>query len=249
VKIHRFIPLAIAVAMAVACDDGDAHFTTKFASNFARAQRSASILGVYKDGRMAADAWGAYAPFVARAFGSAPCEIGYEALASANSPLASAIDEYARAEGPSDDLLAQIAGAAKGDLIVVLTVAGHVPQSGASDAGGAAMAPSFQGGGSRGGGMGMRGGGMGAGGGRGSSMSEPRVVKDSSVLDLAATVYSVAEKESVAVVSLQFSGSSTNDALTQFGTKLSLSLPQMRCAGWNWDVSIDPEKIRRAASE
>jgi hypothetical protein len=66
--------------------------------------------------------------------------VGYDALVSSNAALASAVDEYARADGPTDDLLAQLAPAAQGDLVLVLTFAGKLPEP-ATDAGAAGAAP------------------------------------------------------------------------------------------------------------
>ena len=77
---------------------------------------------------MSADAWTTMASSVSPSLGANECAAGYsDALQSGNGDLLSAIDDYARSDGPTDDLLAQIAPAAKGDLIVVFTFAGQLP--------------------------------------------------------------------------------------------------------------------------
>jgi hypothetical protein len=166
--------------------------------------------------------------------------VGYDALASANGTLADAIDEYARAEGPTDDLLSQLAPAAKGDLVLVLTFAGKLPQRGKADAGAqrSTQAPSASGG--RGGGRGMHG----AGRSRGASISERPV--DTNMLDISASIYSIAQARSVALVAMEYSGASVNDAMTKFSTKLGQSIVGLSCVGWNWDAKIDPDRIRKA---
>ena len=50
-----------------------------------------------------------------------------DALLSTNGALSSAIDDYARANGPADQLVAQLAPAAKGDLVVIFTLSGQLP--------------------------------------------------------------------------------------------------------------------------
>src|SRR5579863_233049 len=97
--------LALLALAFVSCDEGDAHFSVKFASNFSPAKHTVSVLGVYKDGRMSADGWEALAPRVGPAICAGDCEVGYNTLASTNGALADAIDAYAQADGPTDDLL------------------------------------------------------------------------------------------------------------------------------------------------
>jgi hypothetical protein len=236
----RAISFGLFVVAATACDEGDAHFTTKLASDFAPARHTVSVLGVYKDGRMSSDGWRALSPRVAPALGAADCEMGYGVLVSSNRALADAIDEYTRADGPTDDLLAQLAPAAKGDLVLVLTFAGTLPRA-ATDAGasggGPAPAPAGRGaprmGGRRGGGR------MGGPGSFESSV-------ETDVLDLSASLFSVAEKRSVALVSMQYSGQSVDEAIGKFAAKIAQTLPGIGCVGWTWEATIDPERIRKS---
>ena len=49
---------------------------------------------------------------------------------------------------------------------------------------------------------------------------------------------------SVALVALEYSGESVDEAIAGFTAKLASALPGATCAGWNWEVKIDPEAIR-----
>lgn len=234
----------VAIFGAISGCDDTVKFTTKFASDVAPARRTVSILGVYKDGRMSVDGWEALAPHVMTAFGGGECAVGYDMLASANQNLAAAIDDYAQADGPTDDLLAQLAPAARGDSILVLTFAGKLPQRGIADAGArSTSSPSM--GSPRGGGRmgGSRGGGRMRGGVPGPAADDPNA------LDISASLYSVRDSRSIALLSLEYTGASVEDALTKFATRLAASFPQAVCAGWNWDAKVDPDRIRQSADE
>ncbi len=233
----RALPLVV-VAVA-ACEQGDAHFTTRFASDFAPTLHAVSVLGVYQDGRMSPGGWDALRPAVASALGSDHCEVGYDSLASSDLALADAIDDYTRADGPTDPLLAQLAPAARGDLVLVLTLAGKLPQRPA-DAGArrTAPAPSATGGGGRR---------RGAGHAHGESRSESP--KDTNVLEMSASLFSVAQGRTAALVGMQYSGASLDDAMSKFAAKLAQSLPGMTCAGWSWNVNIDARGIRASIDE
>jgi hypothetical protein len=239
----RVLPLSLVLLVAAfACDDeGDAHFTTKFASDFAPTQHGVSVLGVYQDGQMSPRGWEALAPYVVPALGSPNCDVGYDSLTSTNTALADAIDRYTREDGPTDDLLAQLAPAAQGDLVLVLIFAGKLPQH-ATDAGTPRTAPAQSA-------MGGRGGGGRRGGGRGGGTPKPESAKDPNVLDISASLFSVAQGRSVALVGMQYSGTSVADAMTKFATKLARSVPNMKCASWNWNASIDPSRIRPNTDE
>jgi hypothetical protein len=224
------------VTLAVGCDEGDAHFTVNFASDFSPARNTVSVLGVYKDGRMSASGWEALAPRFEPALGGAHCEAGYNTLASSDGVLAGAIDDYARAEGPTDDLLALISPAARGDLILVVTFAGELPQR-AADAGAQRSAPTTP----SPGGRGRRARGQTAG----RTPNQSSVATD--LLDVSASLYSVAEWRSIALVAMQYSGASLDEATTKFAAKLSQSLPGLLCVGWGWeDAKIDPEQVHKS---
>jgi hypothetical protein len=177
---------------------------------------------------------------VSRSLGASRCVAAYsEALLASNGALSSAIDDYARSNGPTDELLSQLAPAAKGELVLVMTIAGRLPvkQSNALQAGGS-PAPNI-GGGSRGAGM--------AGPGPGRRMRRPMSGEgDTNELDISASLYSVAQRRSVALYGMQYSGDSVDDAIARFADQLGRSLPGAQCAGWDWDAKVDAEHIRQS---
>jgi hypothetical protein len=203
----------------------DAQFATNFAADFRPSGHRVSVFGVYKDGQMSSGAWSDLQPSVERALGGGSCEIAYGgALTSSNSVLSAAIDDYVRANGPTDNLLTQVAPAARGDLILVLTRAGRLPVHHHVSV---ADAPQ------PGGGRGARG----------------RPTGDPNVLQLSASFFSVGQGRSVAFVDMQYSGESVDAAIIRFATRLSQSLPASTCSGWSANTAMDLERIRKLADE
>ena len=188
--------LLIPILFVAACSSNEAEFNVRFAPGFAPPRHAVSVFGVYKDGQMSAEAWDTLAPKLSSWLGTAACSAGYVdgATAKANAPLWSAVDDYARSNGPTDDLLAELAPAAQGDLVMVITVAGKVPEKEKTSVQGESAQPSMSGGGGGGmGGMGGMGGGMrGAPGGGRREKMVPAGAKDA--LDLAALLYSASAK-------------------------------------------------------
>ncbi len=231
---------ALVLALATAsCSSTEANFNTRFAPGFSPARHVVSVFGVYKDGQMSSEAWTSLAPQVSASLGSARCPAGYvDQASSPANPLWAAVDDYTRSNGPTDDLLAQLAPAAEGDLVLVLTVAGRVPveeKTHLPDE--TPQSPSMPGG-SRGGMSGM-----GAGAAMRHAPGKPAGSKDA--LDLAALLFSVSEKRSVGQVSLEYTGSHFDEAVTKFTAKLRESLPGAACAGWSWDGKVDVERVRK----
>ncbi len=225
-----------ALGALAGCGGADATFTSRqFAAGFTPGPHAISVFGVYKDGQMSSGAWDALGPRIAHSLGAPRCDAGFtDALATTHNELASAIDDYARADGPTDELLAQIAPAAAGDLILVLTISGKLPVHAAPGEPQDAPAPMPTGG--RGGGRG----GMRSGK---SGRIAPAASTDE--LDLSASLYSVASAQSVAGVSMRYVGTSVDEAIAKFGAKLGETFPRTTCAGWNWDAKVDAERIRK----
>lgn len=218
--------------------------TTKLASDFAPGRHAVSVLGVYKDGQMSADAWETMAPTLSPSLGATDCADGYsEAMRSTHEALSSAIDDYARSNGPTDELLSQVAPAARGDLIVVITFAGRLPvaakakPSVATNSGPIGVGQS-----------GARGARAGSGGRRASS-ARSFAAPDPNELDISATLFSVPQGRSVGLVAMQYSGESVDEAVTRFAAQLRDALPQARCEGWDWTAKVDGERIRQAIDQ
>ncbi|MGH7271736.1 MAG: hypothetical protein ACREJ3_14995 [Polyangiaceae bacterium] len=242
-----------AAALASACGATDAEFRTNFAPGFAPARHAVSVLGVFKDGQMSADSWDTLAarisaPLGAGAAHQAACETAYSPRLTASNPaLSSTIDDYTRSNGPTDALLEQLAPAAKGDLILVLTLAGRLPQH--KDSGGSmpTSTPMTSGGGMAGGMGGMGGtGGMGGGAARQARIDPGTGPTDTNELDMSASLFSVKSGRSVALVAMKYSGASEDDAIARFAAKLGEALPGATCTGWNFDGTVDAARIRKS---
>jgi len=226
--------VALASGLAVAgCGPADARFTTRVASDFAPRRHAVSVLGVYKDGQMSADAWETLRARVSRALGADACEAGYaDALLTSNGALSQAIDDYARSNGPTDELVAQLAPAARGDLVLVVTLSGQLPapKPKTTASGSSAVAP------------------MGSSGRTRRAIHNPGFASsaDTNELDLSASLFSVALRRSVGLVTMQYYGASVDDAVAKFAERLAATLPEARCDGWDWTAKIDPDAIRRS---
>jgi hypothetical protein len=225
------------LALWAGCTDS-ASFTTRYASDFAHAPHTVSVLGVYKDGRMNPDVWQQIGPGLSAPFGGA-CGPAYDALITTSPNVSAAIDDYARANGIGDDLIDQLAPAATGDLIMVVTVSGRVAakNAGLPDSSSVAGGPPTS--------MGSKY--------RGSNMSTPasgagmrrqRALPDGAQFEMSASLFSVSQHKSVGMVAMEYSGPSVDDAVARLAAKLQNELPGAKCAGWNWGVQLDDEHIR-----
>ena len=235
------VPLGL-LLLAAGCRH-EAVYATTFAPDFSPRNHVVSVLGVYKDGKMSSEAWGAIAARVSRSLGAASCEAAYTSSpTSPNHALWSAVDEYTLANGPTDDLLAKIAPAARGDLVLVVIVAGKLPAPPAKiniqDANQNRQSP-----GNLGPTQGM-GGGAGLSRNSGPTFRTPAPPPAVDQLDLSASLFSVPKAASVARVALQYSGESVDEAIAGFTARLAGALPGATCTGWNWEATIDPEVIR-----
>jgi hypothetical protein len=246
-----FLLRAFGVAIAAAsCGDPRASFTTKVASDFSPSGHSVSVFGVFKEGRMSPETWGELGAGLSSAFGAlAPsaCPAEYsDDFVTSSAPLSSAIDDYARANGIGDELLDAVAPAATGDLIAVFTMAGKVGSTDAEGrAGGATTggmppaAPSTMMRRGQQGGMPLAG-----------PMTDPRRgFREAPVdaLELSASLFSVSQHRSVALVAMRYVGDSLPDALAELAAKLRAAVPGSTCAAWNSAVHLDERKIRALA--
>jgi hypothetical protein len=205
---------------------------TKLSSGFAPSGHTVSVFGVYKDGQMSTEAWDALRPRFEPILGGRECETARgNSLAQSDNPVQAAIDDYTRTNGPTDDLLAQVAPAARGDLILVLVEAGRLPPQEKTTP--VADTPSPGGPGGTGGKGGLR------------TFDTKRRAPEPDLLQLTASLFSVAQGRSVALLDLQYTGDSIDEAIEQFTARVGRTFPATTCAGWNWQASVDPERIRK----
>jgi hypothetical protein len=246
------VALAIAGATLVISCAEDAEYTTRFIPDYPSSPHaSVSVFGVYKDGRMSAEAWDyvmpalsgagdASAAIVTDLDAAAPlggeCPAAYQSsLVSKDMTLFTAVDEYARANGVTEGLLEKFAPSARGDLIMVITISGHVPVHDAGDT------PSMQtnqppplGGSGRGGMVGRRG--------MGGNATGMRRVEDKTALEMSASLYSKSLHRTVGLVGMAYTGKSGDEALRMFVAKVRGAIPVAPCAGWD-DLKVDEAAI------
>ena len=225
------------MVVGVGCRGAEARFAQTFEPDFRHARHTVSVFGVFKDGQVSSEAWDALRPHLDPLLGGAQCAIACDArLAATDTPLFSAIDDYTRANGPSDDLLTELAPAAQGDLILVLVEDGKLPQA-EKVTSIVDSAPTRQ---------------PGPNPGHGSGFSvfeshKHRTGEERDSLQLSASLYSVAQGRSVAVLDLRYSGTSVEKAADEFAAKLARALPDTTCGGWTWNATVDADRIRRLA--
>jgi hypothetical protein len=67
---------------------------------------------------------------------------------------------------------------------------------------------------------------------------------EANALDLSASLFSIAQGRSVALVGMEYSGVSADEAVALFSSKLAHELRGTTCAGWSWDAKVDAGHIR-----
>jgi hypothetical protein len=227
-----FVVLLALLALG-AC--GEPGFTAKFAPGYSPAGKHISVFGIKRDGLMNRAGWAALGPNLSPAFNGNSCEVAYgETMFSAVPALAAEVDDYTRANGVSDDLLAELAPIAKGDTIMLLTIAGHplLPPADLGSAVQGAKPASSSSAHSRK---------------RGGAANPANSDKASSAhhdpFDVSATFYSIADHRSVAFLELSYDGSKIEEALSEFRNRLEEKFPGSTCSGWDWNVHVDEAKI------
>jgi hypothetical protein len=72
---------------------------------------------------------------------------------------------------------------------------------------------------------------------------------DPNLLQLSASLYSVEQHRSVALVDLEYRGDNADEAVATFAAQLARSLPGAACSGWAWNDKVDTEGIRKLMAE
>jgi cytochrome c551/c552 len=249
-----------AVAACATSGDGQAQFTVARATDGAKVE-TVSVFGIFRNGRLSPEAWDDFGAGLSAPFGQKACDSAYTRdLANANPELTSVVDDYAKENGVSDELLDRFAPLAKGDTIMVVAMTGQ-PAQPAADAGagkaakpGAARVPSGQGayggpGGGGGGGRGMgRGGGGGFGGGGFGGRSQPHVPSEHAKpepWEISAWFYSVPLHHTVSQIGMTYSGQDFEAALKAFVGRLGAEMPGVSCRGWERTPEVDVEALHR----
>lgn len=250
--------LAICVVAACATSgEGQPQFSVTRTPDFAKSG-TVSVFGIFRNGRLSPESWDDLGASLSAPFSQTACEAAYtNTLANANPSLTSAVDDYAKENGVSDELLDRFAPLAKGDTIMTIAINGE-PARPKADAGAGkaskpatARSPSGQGhyggpGGGPGGGRGMgRGGGFGRGGFGGRSQPSERRKPERDAWEVSASFFSVRLHHSVSQVSMIYSGQNLEGALKAFLGRLGVEMPDVPCRGWNWSVQVDGDSLRK----
>jgi hypothetical protein len=229
---YRLLLSLLCLGMFGAC--AGEGWTVNYAPGYARNAKRISVFGIKRDGLLTRSGWDAIGPNLSAPFNGHACDVGYGETTLETAPsLAAEVDRYVRANGVSDELLTQIAPAAKGDTIMVMTISGH-PRS-ANDSGSsldAAHAPA---------GRGNRG--VRNRGGAGMPVNKRSEIGESDPFTVSALFYSVEEHHTVALVELNYTGTEMNEALNSFRAKLDSEFPGATCSGWDFSVKIDEQAI------
>jgi hypothetical protein len=234
----------LSVIAVAGCGGGDSAVQSRFAPDFAATSHTVSVFGVYRDGQLSSESWLTLGPRISSALGASRCEAAYaEPLVTSRAAMWSSVEDYARSNGPTDELLGQLAPAANGDLILVLTVAGHIPEKRSNGGVNSEPMPTVNPSGM--GGRGGMGGGMSGGAGGHATQESSHSGTSGDALDLAASLYSVSAGHSVGLVSLEYQGQSADEAIAQLAASLAQSLHGATCVGWNWGAKIDEDRLRQ----
>jgi hypothetical protein len=223
----RTVAIVVVLLTCVQCGGDDAQFHASYAPTYAKGG-TVSVFGLFKDGRMNPELWDQLGPTLLRKSG---CETAYSVDFVAKNPtLSAAVDGAVRAGGVTEGLLEQFAPVAKGDSILVISMAGHPPvKTGPTEM---HMKPQTPGRMTR-----------------PASPYESTTPTDHSVFEVSVSLYSVRERRSVAALSMTYGGNDVDRAISRFAERLAAEMPVQACAGWNWDAQVDEEKVRRAGDE
>jgi hypothetical protein len=232
--------LAVVLVSLVSCANNDAQFDVEYAHGFQPRPAAISVFGVFEEGKMSPESWELLAPKLASILGDASCPAVIDAaLVKRDAALYAAVDDYARDNGVTEDLLAEFADASTGDVIMTITVAGKYPEpatSARTPAGTTPPPPGPPPG--RRGGRGRR---------RASAPPAEHASIERSALEMSATLFSVSQKRSIASVEMKYTGTNTEEAMNQFVAKLRETIPGSRCVAWKNDVRLDGDRIRGMA--
>ena len=220
----------ILLGLATACGTGSL-LTVNYAPEFAGSPpHTVSIFGVFKDGRMDAEAWDEVAKQVSSAFDQGACNAAFGAeLVTTGASLASAVDEYTRNYGVTDPLMIEFAPSANGDLILVLSIAGKPVLPPATGEPKTEVPLPMSKGGSR----------------RGVAAGDPSTKEGYRAVEVSAALYSVPLRRTVATIAEQYGGKNTDEAVAKVEAELKQALPAAKCGGWEFAAHpVDDSKVR-----
>jgi hypothetical protein len=255
-----------AVETCATSGDREPQFSVTRAADFSKGE-TVSVFGVFRNGRLSPEAWDDFGAGLSLPFSQETCQAAYtKDLVNTNPEVMSTVDDYAKENGVSDELLNQFAPMARGDTIMVIAMTGQ-PSRPAADAGaGKASKPaparstSGQGntGGPNGGPVGGRGMGRGGGGGLGRggfgrrgtrSVSSEQAKPQRDAWEISASFFSIRLHHTVGQVSMTYAGQDLDRALRVFVGRLGAEMPGLPCRGWDWSTQVDEGALRRMLTD
>ena len=225
---------------------------------------SVSVFGVFRNGRMSPEAWEDFGKALSTPFSEGVCKAAFDVVfADAHPELAAAVDDYAKENGVSDELLEKFAPLAKGDTILLIAIDGQPPKPAPAPAEKSAkppqdpssLAPGTYGGAGAsqptgsGGGRGMGRGGGRMGGRKPQSAPVQHAKPDKGSWELTAYFYSVRLRQVTSQVDLTQQGQDIDGDLKLFAAKLGTELPGVPCRGWSPEVKVDVNSIRKLTDQ
>jgi hypothetical protein len=202
----------LSVFALCACASGDSGVRFNTASGYTVTPTSASVFGVFHDGRLDEHAWESYSRALS-SFGRT-CDARYtHAWIEAHEGDAKSIADDARQNGFSDDLFAKVASGAKGDAVLLLVVAGKPPVVLSREVRQRPVNPA--------------------------QMTKPasttyvHTVTDGNAFEITATIYSRKEHRSIAELDMTYGGQDLDEAMQRFADAFGKSFPGWTCAGWD----------------
>ena len=205
--------------LAVSCGEASARFEVKHEPDFNRTAPTVSVFGVFRNGRLDAETSGLIGPRLSAALGQRSCGVAFGGVLSRENPdLAASLEDEAKTDGITDDLLEKVAPLAGGDLILVLSMQGEAKLRSLSVAemdGNSGPQASMRGAPRR----------------RADIPSRMRGLSDGG-LTIKASLYSVKLRRSVARVGMKYDGPSLDDAVSRLSEELGTLMPGATCRPW-----------------
>lgn len=216
--------VGIVASAALGCTTGEARFETKYAASFEARSVRASVLGVYRDGRLSEPAWAALVPHLPAGLRTPGCGPGFgEGLKVQNAKVFDAIEARTKRAVVDDELLEMIAPAASADFILSFAIYEDGGNGYATQSLGRVLV---------------------AHGGPpiGSDLSTPLVSRKTPGVEMAGYLYSRSSLQTVAAVTMQFPGAGLQEAAATFGQEFVAALPPLTCGDWRWrSIELVPE--------
>ncbi len=251
--IGALVAASVVGAASSGCNTPDPNFHVATAPGFSKRTVTVSFLGIYRKGRLDPAAWSSFGQRIGQLFGP-ECAPGFTSELLNTSPeWGTWVDTRTRQDGPTADILAEIAPKAQGRLVLVVHLDEPDPHrtppqvAGASSGATSPMtappptpaAPRRR-------------------GPRQTVLSAPPPPR---VFSLALAVFSPEQKDYVAEIAGDSSSDKRSDAVEGFFERLQKLLPNAKCVGWDWskgaanppapvdEVEAEPSRPARGDSD